>query len=225
MLNPSDSLLNAIVTDDRGWVKSLLSTSPQLAIEPVKQARLALQLPHWIYAGDTPLHAAAAGYRIEIAQLLLAAGAEADAAGKLRRSTPLHYAADGGPERDGKRQVAMIQLLLEAGADIHAQDKNGATPLHRAVRTRCAAAVKYLLDAGADARTRNKPGSTAFHLAVANTGRGGSGSPAAKAAQRAIIQIFLEHGVSPALKDGRRKTVLQWAKNEEIREMLLNDRS
>ena len=34
---------------------------------------------------------------------------------------------------------------------MHAQDKNGATPLHRAVRTRCAEAVKCLLDAGADA--------------------------------------------------------------------------
>jgi len=43
--------------------------------------------------------------------------------------------------------------------------------LHRAVRTRCAAAVRFLLQAGADPTTRNKPGSTAFHLAVQNTGR------------------------------------------------------
>jgi hypothetical protein len=66
--------------------------------------------------------------------------------------------------------------LLEAGADIHAQDKNGATPLHRAVRTRSAAAVQFLLDAGADPAIKNKPGSTPFHLAVQNTGRGGSGA-------------------------------------------------
>src|SRR5256885_12225037 len=41
-------------------------------------------------------------------------------------------------------------------------------PLHRAVRTRCAAAVQCLLRAGADPLMKNKPGSTAFHLAVQN---------------------------------------------------------
>ena len=222
MTNPSDSLLNAILADDRARVKELLKAAPQLATEPVKKARLAWELPHWIYAGDTPLHAAAAGHRVEIAKLLLVAGAEVNATGKLRHARPLHYAADGGPERDAKRQVAMIRLLLEAGADIQAQDKNGATPLHRAVRTRCAEAVKCLLDAGADATIRNKPGSTAFHLAVQNTGRGGSGADAAKAAQRTIIRIFLERGVSAGLKDARGKSVLEWARNEEVRGMLLN---
>ena len=58
--------------------------------------------------------------------------------------------------------------------------------MHRAVRTRCAAAVKLLLKAGADPRLRNKPGSTPFHLAAQDTGRGGSGTAQAKAAQRRI---------------------------------------
>ncbi len=112
---------------------------------------------------------------------------------------------------------------LESGADIHAQDKNGATPLHRAVRTRCAAAVECLLDAGGDATMRNKPGSTPFHLAVQNTGRGGSGAEKAKAAQREIIRAFLKRGVSGALKDASGKSVLQWARSNEIRQMLAND--
>jgi PAS domain S-box-containing protein len=46
-----------------------------------------------------------------------------------------------------------------------------------------------------------RPGSTPFHLAVQNTGRGGSGSGPAKAAQQEIIRIFLSWGVSPKLKD------------------------
>jgi hypothetical protein len=124
---------------------------------------------HWTYEGDTALHLAAAGYRIEIVRLLLAAGADPNAAMNHRRSGPLHYAADGyinGPAWDAKRQVKTIRCLLEAGANVHAQDKNGAAPLHRAVRTRCAAAVQYLLQAGADPTRRNKPGSTPFHLAV-----------------------------------------------------------
>jgi ankyrin repeat protein len=104
----------------------------------------------------------------------------------------------------------MIRLLLEAGADIDGQDKNGATPLHRAVRTRCAAAVKCLLSAGGDPSIRNKPGSTPFHLAVQNTGRGGSGAEKARTAQREILQMFIERGVRPTLKDARGKSVLEW---------------
>ena len=73
----------------------------------------------------------------------------------------------------------MIRCLLDAGADVNSQDKNGAAALHRAVRTRCAAAVRCLLNAGTDPTLKNKSGSTPFHLAVQNTGRGGSGSDAA----------------------------------------------
>src|SRR5262249_8718929 len=134
---------------------------------------------HWIYVGDTALHLAAAGYRVEIVRILLTAGADPNVAGNHRQSGPLHYAADGyviGPGWNPKRQVQTIRCLLEAGARVNAQDKNRATPLHRAVRTRCAAAVQCLLKAGADPTLKNKPGSTPFHLAVQNTGRGGSGA-------------------------------------------------
>ena len=220
MPNPSESLFNAILDDDRAGVNALLKKNPRLAREAAAtEALLSSEIAHWIYVGDTALHLAAAGYRVEIAKPLLAAGADPNAAKNHRRSGPLHYAADG-PGCGPKRQVAMIRLLLDAGADIHAQDKNGATPLHRAVRTRCAEAVKCLLDAGADATIRNLPGSTAFHLAVQNTGRGGSGTERAKAAQREIIRIFLERGISTALKDANGKSVLQWAKSDLIREML-----
>ena len=155
--------------------------------------------------------------------MLLAAGADVNAVGKHRHAQPLHYAADGYPDRsaeDVKRQVMIIELLLKAGADIQAQDKNGATPLHRAVRTRCAAAVLCLLKAGSDATLRNKTGSTPFHLAVQNTGKSGSGSELAKTAQRKIILTFLEHGISTKLRDANGKSVLDWARSDWIREML-----
>ena len=156
---------------------------------------------------------AAAGYRVEIVRLLLASGADPNAAQNRRRSSPLHYAADGfitGPAWDAQRQVATIRRLLDHGANLHAQDLNGATPLHRAVRTRCTAAVKFLLRAGSDPTRQNKPGSTPFHLAVQNTGRGGSGAPVAISAQREIIEAFLSSGVSPKLKNGRGKSVAEF---------------
>ena len=140
-----------------------------------------------------------------------------------RQSGPLHYAADTcsiSPDWNAGKQIETIRCLLKAGARINAQDKNGATPLHRAVRTRGAEAVKFLLNAGSDPLLKNKPGSTPFHLAVQNSGRGGSGSEEAKAAQRQIIQEFLSHGIDTNLKDGKCKSVIDCAKSDWIREML-----
>lgn len=217
------SLLEAILRDDCGQVKALLKKDDSLAQATATDARYEPGITHWIYAGDTALHVAAAGHRVDITKALLAAGADPGAAKNHRNSQPLHYAADGHPASDSwnsKRQVRTIELLLKAGSDLHARDKNGATPLHRAVRTRSADAVQCLLDAGSDATLQNKPGSTAFHLAVQNTGRGGSGAEQAKAAQREIIRAFLVRGVRPSLKDAKGKSVLEWAKSGWIRELL-----
>jgi ankyrin repeat protein len=219
-----EKALAAIVNDDRARVKSLLAAEPSLAKRSIAKPRFYdSKILHWLYAGDTLLHLAAAGYRVEIARLLLAAGADPNADANHRASRPLHYAADGyinGPVWDAKRQVKMIRLLIEAGAAIHAQDKNGATALHRAVRTRCAAAVQCLLEAGADPILRNKPGSTPLHLAVQNTGRGGSGAATAVAAQRQIIKTLLSYGASPEQKSSSGKTVRQSAQSAWIRELL-----
>jgi len=226
MPEPFQSLLAAIVEDDRDRVNALLEQDAALVTATAPAARYESKIAHWIYAGDTALHVAAAGYRVEIATMLLSAGADCSSAKNHRRSQPLHYAADGYLESDAwdaKRQVRTIELLLKSGSDIHARDKNGATPLHRAVRTRCAAAVACLLSAGSDATLKNKPGSTPFHLAVQNTGRGGSGAEKAKAAQREIIQAFLERGISPSLKDEKGKSILAWAKSDWIRQILADN--
>ena len=219
-----EQLTNAILKDDPRTVTRLLAKDPALATRAFPEARLHRSgICHWIYAGDTPLHLAAAGNRSEIVQILLNAGADPNAAQNHRRSTPLHYAADGftaSPAWDEENQVNTIRVLLDCGADIHAQDKNGATPLHRAVRTRCAAAVKFLLQAGADPKKPNKTGNTPFHLAVRNTGRGGSGAPMAVAAQRVIIQTFLSIGVSPGVKNNEGRTVAEAAQSAWIRELL-----
>ena len=218
-------LISAIVHDDATATKRLLQADAALASRPIQTAKLYDSgIFHWSYVGDTALHLAAAGYRVEIARLLLRSGADPNAAKNRRKSSPLHYAADGfitGSAWDAKRQVKMIDCLLQNGADIHLQDMNGATPLHRAVRTRCAAAVRFLLEAGSDPTMRNKSGTTPFHLAVQNTGRGGSGAPAAISAQREIIKEFLSFGVGLDLKDGRGKSVSDCARSTWVREVLV----
>jgi len=219
-----NTILSAILDNNQARVRKLLKADRGLAVQRVEKAKLyESKIFHWLYAGDTALHLAAAGYRDKIARTLLTAGADPNAAANHRRSGPLHYAADGyvvGPAWDPKRQVKTIRILLNAGADIHARDKNGATALLRAVRTRCAAAVCCLLDAGADPTQKNLSGSTAFHLAVQSTGRGGSGAEIAIAAQRQIIGAFLSLGVSPALKDGKGKSVSDCATSTWIRDLL-----
>jgi hypothetical protein len=224
MRTPLDILLFAILKDDRPKVRDLLKADRDLASRPICEAKLyQSQIFHWVYVGDTALHLAAAGYRVEIARVLLAAGADPNAVMNHRRSGPLHYAADGyinGPAWDEKRQVKTIRCLVEAGAETNAQDKNGAAPLHRAVRTRCAAAVRCLLQAGADPTLRNKSGSTPFHLAVQTTGRGGSGAKEAKAAQHRIIKTFMSLGISTGLKDGKGKSVVDCAKSDWVKRML-----
>ncbi len=219
-----NALLEAIRNDDRTRVEALLRADTMLATRLIDRAKLYdSQIFHWIYVGDTALHLAAAGYRVEIVQQLLAAGADPNATSNHRRSGPLHYAADGyvsGPEWDEKRQVKTIRVLLEAGAEINAQDKNGAAPLHRAARTRCAAAVACLLKSRSNPLLKNKSGSTPFHLAVQDTGRGGNGAEEARDGQRRIIQEFLSAGVSKLLKDGKGKSVLDCARSGCIRNLL-----
>ncbi|MGZ6017463.1 MAG: ankyrin repeat domain-containing protein [Phenylobacterium sp.] len=144
---------------------------------------------HYIYAGDSALHIAAAGFRVAIARRLIELGADVAAANR-RRAQPLHNACDatpGSPTWNPEAQAEVVTLLIEAGADPNAADMNGVTPLHRAIRTRSARAVAALLAGGADPKRPNGNGSTPLDLASRQTGRGGSGSPEAKAQQAEIL--------------------------------------
>ena len=150
-------------------------------------------IEHYVYAGDTALHVAAAGYQLDLATSLVAAGAAVSAKNR-RGAQPLHYAAEGHPGVaavwNPDAQAATIAYLISAGADPNATDKSGVAPLHRAVRTRSAAAVRALIDGGADPLRPNRNGSTPMSLATQNTGRGGTGAPESKAQQREIVLLL-----------------------------------
>ena len=180
------------------------------------------QIGHYVYTGDTALHIAAAAYRPEIARTLVAGGADVGARNR-RGAEPLHYACDGQPGSDRWNpgaQAATLEYLLRAGAHANSADKSGVAPLHRAVRTRCAAAVSVLLAHGADPRGKNKSGSTPLHLAVQTTGRGGSGTASAKDQQARIIRLLLAHGSWPTDTDNRGKMVSEYITARWIEELL-----
>src|SRR4029079_14751933 len=105
-------------------------------------------IKHYLYAGDTALHLAAAAFRRPVAELLVARGADCRARNR-RGAQPLHYAADAN-HWNPTAQAETIEYLLSVGADPNALDKSGVAPLHRAVRTRSLPAVRALLDGGAN---------------------------------------------------------------------------
>lgn len=114
-----DTLLAAILDDDRARAKELLKADSGLATSLIEEARLyQSHIFHWIYVGDTALRLAAAGYRVEIVKLLLGAGADPNSAGNHRHSGPLHYAADGyinGPAWDAQKASEDHPLLARRG--------------------------------------------------------------------------------------------------------------
>src|SRR5215467_2798126 len=94
--------------------------------------------------GTTALHWAAYNDDVELAKLLLTAGANPNVKTRLGGITPLHMAAKNG-------STAMIDILLKAGADVRIATGTGTTALMNASASGHADAVKLLLDPGADA--------------------------------------------------------------------------
>src|SRR5258707_4921477 len=215
-----------VVNGDIDEVSGRLAASPSFATAPTDVGATRqdastfffAEIAHYLYAGDTALHMAAAAFRRPIAELLVKHGADCRARNR-RGAEPLHYAADAN-HWDPIAQSDTIEYLISAGADPNALDRSGVSPLHRAVRTRSLAAVRALVDGGADSRRPNKAGSTPLHLAVQTTGRGGSGSPHAREQQGGIIRLLLERGAKVTDQDRRGKEVHQAATSERIRAVL-----
>lgn len=220
------NLARSIASGDTARVLSMIKASPYLVQKTAEvgasrqQAKdyFLVEIRHYLYGGDTALHIASAGFKFEIAQMLIDRGARCNAKNR-RGAEPLHYAADSNT-CNYSAQVATIECLIRAGANPNAFDKSGVAPIHRAVRTRSAPAVQALLSGGAESRLRNKSGSTPLHLAVQNTGRGGSGTREAIEQQRQIIVLLLQNGASASDEDGTGKTVAQVVTAGWIREFL-----
>ena len=73
------------------------------------------------------MHKATFNGHKDVVELLLAHGAEINAANNKYGATPLHLAA-----QEGYKGVA--ELLLARGAEVNAKDKDGETPLYIAAK-------------------------------------------------------------------------------------------
>jgi len=146
-------VFEASALDDAGRIRVLLAQEPSLAT-----ARSA--------DGFTPLHLAAFFGGIEVANLLLDAGAGPNEAGiGWMKGTPLHSAASA-------RNAEVAVALVNAGADPNARQSGGWTPLHSAAANGDEALVRVFLDAGADPDAVNDDGRTARELAAASRDMG-----------------------------------------------------
>ncbi len=127
----------------------------------------------------------------------------------------LLLAAASAHDADPRRQQAVIRLLLRHGANVNETDKNGVTPLHRAVRFRSPAAVKLLLENGArvnaaDRRTQSTP----LHRAVTSTGAPATAGKFEQVVE--IIGLLLAHGADQTLKNKAGKTAREYVHRPEI---------
>jgi hypothetical protein len=187
-------LIDSVAAGERETAIRMLSAHPSLALDRLlrEQERFVPECGAQLYAGDTALHLAAFAYDTSLVTHAVSCGADVRARNR-RGAEPLHAAVRGGPgstQWDPVAQVSVINALVVAGADPNAEAMGGVTPLHRAVRNRCSAAVEALLSHGADPRRKNDKGSAAAQLAQWTTGRGGTGSPEAKAEQQAILRLL-----------------------------------
>ncbi len=139
---------------------------------------------------DLPLHTAAAHGQVEIATLLLKAGAAVDA-GDADESTPLDVAAV-------RRQKEMVQYLLTQGADVNHRDINQAYSLSFAAFGGDEEIVQILLEAGADLNYENARGLTLLHAAAS---RG----------MQEFTLMLLERGTDINAATTNGETPLHWA--------------
>lgn len=102
-----------------------------------------------------------------------------DARTGLFGETPLHAAA----LRETKKHTPLASMLLERGADVHAEDRHEATPLHFAAAAGNREVARRLVAGGADVCKEDRWGVTPLHKAAGN-------------GQVALVEMLLANGAS-----------------------------
>ena len=159
--------------------------------------------------GMTALHWAAQEGSLELAEVLIHAGARVDALTRLGSYTPLHLASQRG-------HAAVVKALLAARADANAPTTTGAVrPLHFAAESGSVEAVHALVDRDADVNTAEQQwGHTPLMFAAAEN-------------RAAAITALLQRGADPEIAgtvidmlERERQDLARKRRRDEIVEML-----
>ncbi|XP_044260060.1 poly [ADP-ribose] polymerase tankyrase [Tribolium madens] len=105
-----------------------------------------------------------------------------------RHSTPLHFAS-------GYNRVAVVEYLLQQGADVHAKDKGGLVPLHNACSYGHYEVTELLVKHGANVNVADLWKFTPLHEASAK-------------GKYEIVKLLLKHGADPTKKNRDGATAL-----------------
>jgi TolB-like protein/ankyrin repeat protein/class 3 adenylate cyclase len=135
------SLHEAAYTGDTEMVKLLIANG----------ANINASIERGAYPGQKALHAAAFGGQTQVAELLLEKGADLEATDQYGY-TPLRRAVD-------QSQLAMVQLLINRGADINTR-ASGMNLLHVVASTNRVAIADLLIARGTDINTEDNSGFT-----------------------------------------------------------------
>ncbi|GMH79924.1 hypothetical protein TL16_g08323 [Triparma laevis f. inornata] len=186
-----------------------------------------------VNAGDengwAPIHHCAvrggSGRRAVAEKLLSDGGCKVDARTSYMRMA-LHLACIGagacadldpseveGGEGEDAEDIKMIELLLEWGADIEAQDGEGCTPLHRAAETGRVNCLWKIIESGANLYATTPKIWNCLHYASFN-GKTSAG--------KLIVQRDAECGKLKSQRDSMRCTPSEVAKDEKTRQSLRN---
>jgi ankyrin repeat protein len=114
--------------------------------------------------GQMPLHKASYHGISSIVGLLLKFGADVDAHDN-DTMTPL-FLVFQRHQGNNSRITKTAQVLLDHGANVHKQDKNGQMPLHKASQHCLSRIVEFLLKLGADMGVQDNNNITLLHFAV-----------------------------------------------------------
>lgn len=144
--------------------------------------------------GVTPLIKASMFNRIAVAQLLIKARSNVNAA-NAQGFTALHWAA-------AKGFLDFVELLVANGADVNAKANLDLTPLMQAAMSGHARVCDVLIAKGADVRMGDKRGDTPLHKAV-NDGH------------VAVAEILIAAGADPNQGDSRGVTPLAIAQRKK----------